>query len=232
MLILVYSAIGLLAIGLSFALLAPFLNLGDPRALVENNPVLISGILGILLYAIVLAAIYFQIVRGRHTSWRAVGFRAPPLLPLVLAPAIALGQLVTVALLNATVLALTGQFENPQINAISGGGGFSWVNFILMLLLAGVAAPIVEETLFRGVLYGWLRTRMPIALAIMLSAAVFSGVHFIPILLPALFVVGIILAVVYEWSHSLWVSILLHSIQNSIAVIVIFAALAMGMPVG
>ncbi|CAA9333042.1 MAG: hypothetical protein AVDCRST_MAG93-6286 [uncultured Chloroflexia bacterium] len=229
-LVLVYSAIGVVILALGWALLSPLLNLGDPQTLLESNPVLVSGIFGILVYGVVLVAIYLQIVRGRHTSWRNIGFRAPPALPLALAPVIAVGQLTTVALLNALVLALTGQFENPQIEAISGAGGFSWPNFILMLLLAGVAAPIVEETLFRGVLYGWLRIRVPIVLAVVVSAALFAGVHFIPILLPALFVVGIILAVVYEWSQSLWVPILLHSIQNSVAVIVIFAALAMGVP--
>jgi uncharacterized protein len=230
-LVLFYSVIGLIVLGIAFALGAPALGLGDPRTLLEGNPVLVSGVFGIMVYGIILLAIYVQIVRGRRASWRAVGYRMPPALPLALAPVIAIGQLMTVALLNATVLALTGQFENPQIEAITGGGGFSWTNFVLMLLLAGVAAPVVEETLFRGVLYGWLRVRMPVVLAVVISAAVFAGVHVIPILLPALFVVGIILAVVYEWSKSLWVPILLHAIQNSVAVVAIFAALAMGVPV-
>ncbi len=226
---LVYTLIALVVLVLGFRLGWPLLNMGDPRtALVEQNPVLFTGILGILVYGIVLVAIYVQVVRVRHATWREIGFRMPPALPLALAPVIALGQLVSVALINAMVLALTGEFNNPQVEAMTGGGGFSWVNFILMLVVAGVAAPIVEETFFRGVLYGWLRVRFPVYVAVLVSAAAFAGVHFIPILLPALFVVGVILAVVYEWSKSLWVPIILHSIQNSLAVIVIFAIAAMG----
>lgn len=231
MLVLVYAVLGAVAVALAFGLALPALGIDDPRAWLEANPVVVSGIIGILIYVFVLLAIYVQIVRVRGSSWREVGFRVPPALPLALAPVIAVGQLVTVALMNVAVLALTGEFENPQVEAITGGGGFSWTNFGLMFLLAGVVAPIVEETLFRGVVYGWLRARMPIALAVVVSAVVFAGVHVIPILLPALFVVGMILAVVYEWSKSLWVSILLHAIQNTVAVVAIFAALAMGTPV-
>jgi membrane protease YdiL (CAAX protease family) len=67
---------------------------------------------------------------------------------------------------------------------------------------------------------------MPIVVAVVISAAIFSAAHVIPLLFPALFVVGIILAVVYEFSGSLWNSILLHSIQNTLATTLIFLLLA------
>jgi membrane protease YdiL (CAAX protease family) len=99
-----------------------------------------------------------------------------------------------------------------------------------MLLLAGIIAPIVEETVFRGMIYGWLRSHLPVALAVVVSAAIFAIAHVIPVLLPALFVVGLILAIAYEWSGSLWVSILLHALQNSLTVTLIFVYLAVGIP--
>jgi membrane protease YdiL (CAAX protease family) len=45
-------------------------------------------------------------------------------------------------------------------------------------------APACEEMLFRGALYGWLRRRAPVALAIPVTAAVFAGVHLLPGLFP------------------------------------------------
>ena len=211
-----------------FALLA---NLpGSGLVDMERNPVFAVGILGTIIYAVLLLAIYIQVVLVRKTPWREIGFRAPPLVPMLLVPVIAFGQLIAAGLVNALILTLTGEFDNPQVQSITGGLGFSWTNFIVMLVLVGIVAPIVEETFFRGMVYGWLRTRMPIVVAVVVSAVVFSAVHVYPILLPALFVVGLFLAAVYEWSKSLWVPIFLHMVQNTLAVVVIFATLAMGVP--
>lgn len=203
----------------------------DPRAFLQANLVVYAAGIGIAIYGIVFLAVYLLIVRRRGAAWRAIGFRRPPLLALLLAPLLGFGQLLAVALLNQLVLRFAGAFENPQVAMITGGQGFSWRNFVLMLLLAGVVAPLVEETFFRGVLYGWLRARLPVVVAVASSAALFALVHFIPILLPALFAMGLILALAYELSGSLWLAILLHAIQNSLAVTLIFVALAFGVPV-
>jgi membrane protease YdiL (CAAX protease family) len=202
----------------------------DPRNYLQTHVVVFSAIIGMVAYGMIFLAVYFTIVRRRHLSWKAVGFRRPPLLALLLSPLIVLGQLSAVAIMNVLVASFTGAIENPQIASISGGQGFSWLNFVLMLLLAGVVAPIVEETFFRGLLFGWLRSRLPLFVAVILSAAIFAAAHVIPILLPALFAVGIILALAYELSGSLWVSILLHALQNSFAVVLIFTLLALGIP--
>ncbi len=223
-----YAILGGAIVIFVFALIANLV--GGNVIDIENNPVVAFGILGTIIYAILLLAIFIQIVVVRKTSWRDLGYRAPPLVPLLLVPVIGFGQLLAAALVNAAILALTGEFDNPQVESITGGLGFSWTNFIAMLVLVGIVAPIVEETFFRGVLYGYLRTRMPIVLAVTVSAVIFSAVHVYPILLPALFVVGLILAAVYEWTKSLWIPILLHMMQNSLAVIAIFATLAIGAP--
>ena len=203
---------------------------GNPRRYLQTHVVVYSAIVGMAAYGAILLAVYLAIVRRRHLSWAAVGFRQPPLLALLLSPLIVLGQLMAVAIVNVVVTRFTGAIENPQIKSISGGQGFSWINFVLMLLLAGVVAPIVEETFFRGLLFGWLRSRLPLVVAVILSAAIFAAAHVIPILLPALFAVGIILALAYHLSGSLWVSILLHALQNSFAVVLIFTLLALGIP--
>lgn len=204
----------------------------DPQAAIRSHLVIFSAVTGTGLYGILLLAVYLIIIRRRHLRWSALGFRAPPVLAVGLAPLVVFAQLTAAAMMNLLVMRLTGQFENPQIQAISGGQGFSWTNFLLMLLLAGVVAPIVEEVLFRGVLYGWLRARLPFFVAVLVSAALFAAAHVIPVLLPALLIVGIILALAYELSGSLWTSILLHALQNSLIVTLIFVALAFDLPLG
>jgi membrane protease YdiL (CAAX protease family) len=216
-----------LALGLGAGLAAAG---GEPRALLRSNAVVFSALTGMAIYGIILLAVYLLIVRRRRVSWRTIGFRRPPLLAILLTPIVVVGQLMAAAIINLLVMRVTGSFENPQLEAVTGGQGFSWRNFGLMLLLVGIVAPIVEETFFRGVLYGWLRSRLPLFVAVLLSAAVFAAAHVIPILLPALFVVGVILALAYELSGSLWTSIALHMMQNSLVVVVTFAMLAFGLP--
>jgi hypothetical protein len=77
-------------------------------------------------------------------------------------------------------------------------------------------------------LYPLLRRRMPAALAIMANAAIFSLVHVIPVLIPSLFVVGLCLAYLRERSGSIWPGVLYHAMQNSLAMVAIYAALRMG----
>lgn len=95
---------------------------------------------------------------------------------------------------------------------------------LLVLITAAVCAPIVEETLFRGVLYNALRARFGIPGGIALSAAIFAIVHptlpggFLPI-----WTVGATLAILYERQRSLIPGIILHGIYNGIIMLTGFA---------
>jgi membrane protease YdiL (CAAX protease family) len=89
-------------------------------------------------------------------------------------------------------------------------------------------APASEEMLFRGALYGWLRWRIPVALAIPITAAVFAGAHLLPTLFPVLFMSGIALALMREWTGSTLNSFVVHATQNTFAVTVTYLALTHG----
>jgi membrane protease YdiL (CAAX protease family) len=90
----------------------------------------------------------------------------------------------------------------------------AWLYGIQGLFLMTVLAPMVEEIIFRGLLYRMLRERWGIALSVAVSAVFFSMVHHGLLLSPQL-LGGIIFALAYEWSRSLWVSIGLHMGANS-----------------
>jgi membrane protease YdiL (CAAX protease family) len=89
-----------------------------------------------------------------------------------------------------------------------------------------VAAPLLEEYLFRGILQSYLRTRFSLAKAIALSSLFFSFFHFAPSqgvanipLIGSLFVFSLYLGFAYEKTRSLWSSIGLHVTFNLISVI-------------
>jgi uncharacterized protein len=76
-------------------------------------------------------------------------------------------------------------------------------------------APLVEEVAFRGVLYATLRTKMSMAPAALLSAGTFAVVHGYGMIgWASVFWSGIIWAVAYERTRSLWPAILAHGVNN------------------
>ncbi len=89
-----------------------------------------------------------------------------------------------------------------------------WLHGWSGLILMTVLAPVVEEILFRGLLYRILRERWGVVLSVVVSAAFFSMVHHGLLLSPQL-LGGMIFALAYEKSRSLWVSIGLHMGANS-----------------
>lgn len=192
------------------------------QELARERPIAAAMVGGGLLYALAAFAVYLVIVRRGRGSWRELGFRRPQLLAILLTPLVFPLQLVLGGLANVVVQQFAGPFENPQIAALMDPAGFSWLNFVFVFAVAAVVAPIVEELIFRGLLYQWLRARLGIAGAVLLSAAIFSVAHVIPLLFPALFLIGIVLALAFEYGRSLWVSIALHFFQNALSVSVIF----------
>ncbi|TES89583.1 MAG: CPBP family intramembrane metalloprotease [Anaerolineales bacterium] len=99
----------------------------------------------------------------------------------------------------------------------------SWYGFLILLVGVGVLAPISEELYFRGLLYNWFRQRTGVGLSVSLSSLLFGIAHFDSIGVAAsAFVMGVVIALVYERTKSLWIAIAMHVITNSISVALIF----------
>ena len=118
-----------------------------------------------------------------------------------------------------------GEFENPQVEALTGGSALSLRDLGLLLILVAVIAPIAEELFFRGMLYPVLRRRWSPQVAIVANGFLFALIHFIPILIPGLFFVGIVLAWVRERSNSLIPCMLIHALQNAVVLFGIYAVM-------
>jgi len=185
---------------------------------------ILSSLLG---YVAAVVALALFIVRPHRASWATLGYRSVPLLRLAI-PLLAYPVTVFVAAdVEAAVVrfALHGHFVNPQAQEIAGGVTRSVPNTVGLLLLVAVLAPLVEETVFRGVLYQWLRKSLPVWAAAGLSAAIFAAAHAIPTIFPWLFVTGLALALVFEYCGTLYCSMLLHAIINGVNVAVLIGTL-------
>lgn len=89
-----------------------------------------------------------------------------------------------------------------------------------LIVSACVVAPIVEELIFRGYIYGVLKKFTNPLLAMIVAGALFAAVHMnLPALFP-LWILAIILTLSYELSGSLWVPIGIHAGFNTFSVVV------------
>ena len=105
----------------------------------------------------------------------------------------------------------------PEQDDIAGDFGPIWVQ----VLLIGIAAPVAEEVCFRGMLFGGIRTRLPLWSASLAAGIVFGVLHYSTgwSAVGPLVALGVIFAVVYEKSGSLWAPIGMHAVNNCIALI-------------
>ena len=85
---------------------------------------------------------------------------------------------------------------------------------ILFFFIGGIVGPFAEELFFRGVIYGFFR-RWGVAVALVLSTAMFVLIHPLKGGLPITQVVGgIVFALAYEMGGSLVVPITVHALGN------------------
>jgi membrane protease YdiL (CAAX protease family) len=91
----------------------------------------------------------------------------------------------------------------------------SIVHLSLSILMACIAAPVVEEFLFRGYMYGTVRRLTNPVFAAVVIGGLFAVVHGnLPALLP-LWVFSILLCLAYEFTRCLWVPVGMHVFFNA-----------------
>lgn len=88
----------------------------------------------------------------------------------------------------------------------------------LFLLLPAIIGPIVEELVFRYVIFNGLRRKMNVAAAAVLSALIFGLFHLEFVHLLIYFVMGLVLTFVYIQTKRIIVPIIVHMALNTITV--------------
>lgn len=101
---------------------------------------------------------------------------------------------------------------------IEGGG------FLMQLVTAGIVAPIVEELIFRGLVYRRTKKMTGTIAAAILSAALFGVFHGNWVQAPYAFIIGIVAVFVYEKFKSIVAPIMLHMSANILSVLIMTLA--------
>gem|GEM_PF-1356119 len=200
------------------------------------NPIFFFGSLLVLLWPILRGVPASQMFAD--IGWTPKKFFRNTLLsvPAYAAwlPAVLVGFFIVFVLMQwAPMPTAVGEFAVPAMpghpiqEMLSSGGVLTWVTIVIA---ACIAAPVVEETMFRGVLYRHLRglsMKHGKALSIIVSAAlngfIFASLHPQGILVvPLLTTLAIGFSFVREWRDSLWTSILMHAFNNSMVTLLMY----------
>lgn len=180
---------------------------GDGDLTTTGNVVAQLGtVLGLLLTPLAIAR-----SRGARTlgeALRRLGVRAfqPSAFKWMAA---AVGAYLLFAMLYATLIL------EPEQEDIADGFGPIPVQILLIVF----GASIVEELAFRGMLFGGLRERLPRVPAALAAGTVFGLLHAFTGIsaVPPLIALGFIFCLLYEKTGSIVPGILLHMLNNSVA---------------
>ena len=83
---------------------------------------------------------------------------------------------------------------------------------VLFFIVGGVVAPVAEEIVFRGIIFGYLR-RWGLPAAVLVSTALFAALH-LPAIPVTQVVGGMVFAIAYHLSGNLMTPILIHTLGN------------------
>jgi CAAX protease family protein len=203
----------LLALGTGIVLSVPVAIIDKPASGEDlsdaaNTLVQLATALGFLLVPFAIAAGRGATVRQAAAQLGLRRFRVPSAVKWMFA---AIGAYLLFAIVYTAI------FGVPEQEDIAEEFGTVPVQILLIV----IAAPISEEVCFRGMLFGGLRERWPRIIAALLSGLIFGALHaFIGLsAVPPLIAFGFILALLYEKTGSIVPGILLHMLNNSVALL-------------
>ena len=142
-----------------------------------------------------------------------------------------IAALFLVRILTGVLLVLFNQTKHVQsgfehFDVSSKTPGITPIAVSLAILSLVVIAPIVEEIVFRGLLFGALAGRLGVLGSALITALLFGAIHGDPILFPSLVAIGFVAALAYAATGNLWVAITLHALNNSLGAIFLVATSA------
>ncbi|TKI62842.1 CPBP family intramembrane metalloprotease [Lysinibacillus mangiferihumi] len=183
-----------------------------------RNELYAGTLTGFTIAITLVIGVYFIALRPKKLSWLEVGITSISLKQwktiLCYSVLLMIGALLIVVLTSYIGISV----ENSKTQAIQ--QNITFFTVLIAFLSAAVISPIYEEIFYRGFLYRWLRTRLGLVGAIILSSFIFTIAH-IPTynVMPVNFFSGIIFALAYERTNSIWPSIIIHGLTNGMMVL-------------
>lgn len=217
---------------LVYLVIAAAFHVVDLRHPLRNaDQLLVAQLVGYIPIAIYLG---YALPRLARLSLHDLGFRRPTAGEMGTALLGTIAMWLAVTLVGAAIVGVTHRHDTENAIALLAAMKTP-AEQVAFFLLACVLAPMIEELIFRVFLFNAIskyvarvgRGVVPLAIAIIVSGAIFGAVHagsvsqLLTVSVP-LTVGGIVLAYVYARTHNYWASVTTHAMFNSISVFAIF----------
>jgi membrane protease YdiL (CAAX protease family) len=203
----------LVSIGVAlFFLLMAAMSFGKPPGKIDLQSLYASLALYGSIVLLLIGVLVFQDIDPRKAfglqwrDWRQGIWLVPTVLILILPPIYAAQWL-------AYNLFAPDAAPQPIVTFLIEKNG--WGERLVVIAIAVVAAPVTEELVFRGCLYGVLRQVGGRAVAIIVTSVLFALIHAHLASMPGLLMLAVCLSLIYEFTGSLWAPIALHALFNA-----------------
>lgn len=195
---------------------------------------LLSGAVYVGSLAIVLYVPYKFFGRGTTRKEMGLEQKWPNIKDIGLAPLVLFATMVLSAL---ALLAMTHVFDGfnllqEQQLPFDASAQFSYIQLWLIFATLVLFAPVAEELLFRGYLYGKMRRHTSAFMTILLTSLLFAALHLGIGSLAELqwnvfintFILALGMGLLREYTGSVWAGILVHMLKNVTAYLLLFIA--------
>jgi membrane protease YdiL (CAAX protease family) len=187
----------------------------------------LNSIYQVVVYAASFAVIVFvpwRILKMKTTR-DELGLRGlPTWTDVLLAPIGFIVVMVLATMLSAIMVAIMPDIDWEQAQEVGFNNLYNTADFILAFVCLVVLAPICEEIIFRGWLYGKLRMRLSAVPAILIVSVLFGVMHGQWNVGVTVFAMSVGMCVMRELTGTVWSGVLLHMIKNGIAFYFLFVA--------
>jgi uncharacterized protein len=184
----------------------------------SQPPPNVAAASSIALYGLLLGLL-LGITRLRGVRVGELGWRAVPLPWLILAPIAYLAVAIIEVVLGAVTIAFAGTpSHDAQCDLVQFELGAATA---LVILHSVILAPLVEETIFRGIVFPYLRRYSSFIPAALASSVLFAAMHLQPRSLLVFTGLGVLFAWLRERTRSIWPSVVLHATANTVAVVLV-----------
>ena len=175
-------------------------------------------LMGLTMAIVLLSGVYFIALRPKNLTWHELGVKHFAKKDWKTIFALAILLLVGSVLIMILTSFLGNSYENSKTDALQ--KNVTTLTILIAFVSAAVISPIYEEIFYCGFLYRWLRTRLGMSWALILSSLIFTIVH-LPTynVMPVNFFSGILFAWAYERTGSIWPPVLIHGLTNGLMVI-------------
>lgn len=191
------------------------------------NDSLANAVYASISYVLTLViAIIFPLYWKRkiNTNLKDVGLdRLPNWTDILLTPFSFIGYFIFSACLLFLSVNIFPWIDIDQVQDVGFDNLGQRYEYLLAFFTLVIVAPIAEETLFRGYLFGKIKKYAPVWVAILITSIVFGSVHFggWNVVIDT-FALSVILCLMREITGSIWASILLHMSKNALAYFMLF----------